>query len=125
MKKVTLRDKKSNKVDWQGFVNFTLGKTEKKAIKAMVEDGLDYADILNDWIEDGYSVKVSYDAYSSCPLVAIYGGVDAGKNAGYGMSCRHSDLAIAFGGAWYQHTDMSLDGNEWPKPSSVTSEHDW
>lgn len=110
---------------FHGFVNFSLGRTDKENIRNMVDDGIDPLPALQEVVEAGYSIKVGWDDYSSCLSAMLFGTTCKNGNAGWGMSCRHTDLAVALLGLLYQHRELSGEDNEWPKPSDIASEHDW
>lgn len=111
--------------DWKGFVNFSLGATDKATIKRRAEASDDLLPTLQELVEGGYVVRFSWDDYSDCPMVMLQGKECMGGNRGWAMSFRHTDLKTAVIGILYQHIDLSGDDNEWPKPSEIRSEYDW
>ena len=115
----------NGKPEWQGFINHSLGTTDKENIKGMVASGQADLLVVQELTEAGYSFKIQHDAYSGCVSVIMFGGADSGENAGWAMSCRHTDLNVAMAGILYQHFDLSGDNDVWPKPTDITSEHDW
>lgn len=124
-KNKTSTNSKQRAQTWKGFVNFSLGATDKKNIKQMVDDGIDPLPQLQEIIEEGYDIKLAWDSFSDCISVMLLGKTCKNGNMGWGMSCRHTDVSVAAMGAIYQHTQLSGEDNEWPKPSDMQSEHDW
>ena len=119
------KQKATRKVEWQGWVSTYLTKEDKKRIKDAVIDAGERMDLIQELIEDGYTVKIQWDAYAGTLSVMLMGGADAGANAGWGMSARHNDLTTALDILLYQNQAFSNDESGWVKPSEVGSEFDW
>lgn len=117
--------RKNAEWEWKGFVNFSLGNTDKKNVKKRADSLSALLYELYDVLEEGYEVKLSYDDKSSCASVMVIGKQCPEFNRGWAMSCRHSDLGIAIAGVLYQHSDLSGDSHEWPKPTDEGGEFNW
>lgn len=116
--------KKSGKAEWQGFLNFNLGKTDKDNIKALSEVPFDGILSLQTWVEAGYDIKIIWDSYADCLALILIGRTDSGDDAGYAVSMRHNDLSVAIVGMTYLRTNFTDDDENWQREHGEDS-YDW
>ena len=93
------------------FVNYTLTEQERSHVKSLWAGPSDGDNAIIRLIEQGYSLSVSWDAFSSCFMCIIRPKGDPAPNAGFLLSGRGSTPLKAIRQAWYIH--------------EFVFEHDW
>jgi hypothetical protein len=110
---------------WNGFINYSLGKTDKEKIKMSMDTPDELLAELQKHVEGGLNLKVSWDDYSDCVSAMFIGSEKAGGDAGWGVSCRHTDVYVALAGLLYMRRTFTGEDGAWLKPSEIGSEYDW
>lgn len=113
-----------DKVQWQGFVNVYLNRTEKEHVK---EHPLDYAaalQFLADCAEAGYKVSQTYTEKPGYFTVTLYGNRPGHPNAGWAMSLRHADFLVAVSALHHVAGEDGLT-SDWGERFDTASGHDW
>lgn len=126
---ITMATKKTKgpdaeKVQWQGFVNVYLTRTEKDHVK---RNPLPYPEALGflaDAAASGYKVSVSWSERPGFFTVTLYGNLPGHPNAGWAMSIRHADILTAVSAL---HHVAGQDGlkSDWGERFDTASGHDW
>ena len=78
------------KVEFKGYVNWTLNPSHKQAFTQWLETGIDIDDLIDGVVEAGYSLKVRYDTYNQCISAGLYCEDANSPNAGWNLSMRAS-----------------------------------
>ena len=123
-KKQTPSKTPTKKNPFNKFVNFTLTKTDREAIKNAVltpEKALEKIEVL---VDEGYAFKITYDERSGCTAVMMSGEWTEHFNRGCIMSVRHKDMLTAITAVIYQHSYLSL-GEDWDKDDIDPFANDW
>jgi hypothetical protein len=106
----TVTAKKKQKVEWRGYVDYTL-KDSDKAMFLEWASGKDVWDNeVPSLVEDGYKVSVSHDSYHSTCIGTIYCPIAGHENAGWCLTARHSDPGTAIYRVVFLHF-IVLEGN--------------
>lgn len=104
--------KKSYGIEW---VTLRLGKSDKKAFDAWMDENLDDLDTLEQTLlESGYKVARSFDMTADCFIVTVTGKADTPLNGGKGYTSRSDSLIEAVGMALYKHWGLA-NGGDWSK----------
>lgn len=112
------------KSTWKGFYDFRPDKQERAAIRAAVLASDRAMAAIEEMGDKGYKVSLSYDNYHDCWLVSATGGKETGRNIGWTLTCRHSDLLVATTMAyWYCAT--ACEWGEWPELKQPQLELEW
>lgn len=104
------------KVEFKGYVNFSLTETHKKDFAARMAKGQSFLANMGDYVERGYSIKVRWDSYNKAFSGQIYCENADDSNAGWSLSARASDPYIAIERVAYIHL-VVLDGL-WTTPET-------
>ncbi|AXH78686.1 MAG: hypothetical protein [Circular genetic element sp.] len=110
---------------WKGFLNYSLGKTDKKKIREMCNDSMDYIGHMSEWLENGYSIKIVWDKVSDCPCVILIGLPESKGDAGYAVSMRHSDIPMAIAGMVYMRMTFVDESNQWIVEDADGKDNNW
>lgn len=118
------KESKSNKVEWQGFINVTLNAQEKAHVKGMELDGSAAFEFLQTAADHGYKVSTTYTRSADFYTVVLYGNEPDCPNSGWAMSVRHSDIYTAFAALLFV---VEQDGWDtfWGDRFGVASSTDW
>lgn len=98
---------------WNGFVNISLEKEHRKAIKALAR-GLTGEDVVNkicEYLDDGYRVSFSPDVKNEAIVVTMTGRDEEHANSGFSFSQRHSDPMVAFAAIVFCHEELAQRGD--------------
>lgn len=105
--------------DWNGFANYRLSGSEKEAFTSWYAKSQDVImDFLEEIVEGGYAVKISYSPDSDTYLTSLSCYNDVSPNFKYTMTSRHKTPLKSLGVAIYKH--RILDG-EWPVEGSESA----
>ena len=96
--------------NWKGFINVSLTREDKQAIKELAGD----LDALITWagelITEGYMLSVKHDSHSNGPMVSLKCVDPENVDYGWAVTSRHSDVFVAWATAYYKHTVLLADG---------------
>ena len=102
----------SDKVAYQGFVNVSLTKDRKRAIKEFIGSDPDVLRWLDTLTGRGYKVSITWTEEPGFYSATAYQTSSSSDHAGWGTSARHSDLHVALGTLFYQ-IDVILSDEGW------------
>lgn len=91
------------KVEWQGYVNFTLTEAHKNGFEKWVASNPPIDRMIDELTEDGYDLKVRYDGYNKCQSAQLFCTVPENSNAGWCLSIRASSWYKAIVRLLYVH----------------------
>lgn len=112
------------KVQWQGFVNVHLTRTEKDHVKQHALDADGAVQFIADATEAGYKVSWTYTEKPGFYTVTLYGNRPGHPNAGWAMSLRHADLLVALSALHHVAGEDGLN-SDWSERFDTTNGHDW
>lgn len=98
-----LTGKGKQKVEWKGYVNWTLSEQHKATFKKWLETEPKIDELIQKVTEDGYDLKIRYDAYNACMSAQLYCTNVLDGNAGWCLSMRSSDWYTAVLRVLYVH----------------------
>jgi len=91
---------KPKSVQW---IDVTLTKVEKEALKKAYNDHENTPDILTEMLADGLSIKIAHDERNDCVSVFLLPVGDEHVNAGCIMTARSDEPWKAVFAAWFKH----------------------
>ena len=111
---------KNGKVEWLGFSNVPLTKTQKAAVKKLKWSNEEAFLYLMALTTEGYKVTITQDLENTAFTVSATGTVE---NPGLTMTQRHSDIVTACAAHYVAHTQIC--NRLWPDPQQPLFDLDW
>lgn len=111
--------------NWRGFINHNLGSSDKIRIKDLLAKGEHGLYRISELLESGYTFKIKWDDYGSCPAILCFGGEDAGGDAGWAISARHPELDVAILALVEKDRQLRAEDGFWLKPPDDGAKFDW
>lgn len=91
---------------WLGFVEVSLTAEDKEALQvAYATDGA-LLDFMQEVVDDGYKLSVSFDASHSCYVATLTGRGDTCPNNGLSLSGRGPSLGGSVACVAYKHVEL-------------------
>lgn len=112
------------KAEWTGFINVYLTATEKKKIKTNPLPDMALVEFMNNVTETGYKLSITYAEKGGFHTATLYGQWQGMANAGYAMSCRHSDMVIALTALEHCYETAGENGS-WAERFTTAGDNDW
>lgn len=118
----TIKGKK--KVEFMGYVNWTLTEAHKVSFNKWLETNPDINDLIYKITESGYSLKIAHDDYNHCMSASLYCMDVASANAGWNLSMRANDWEkaierlvfvhlVAFDTMWQTDHEKAWEDDAW------------
>lgn len=76
------------KVEWKGYVNFTLTESMQNGFKEFAAKSTTHDALIEELVQDGFDLKVRYDDYNKCFSAQLYCTDAARPEAGWCLSLR-------------------------------------
>lgn len=103
---------KDGKAEFKGFVNISLTKARKTAVKDLAEKNEDVIGWLDTLTARGYKISFSYSETGSFYTVTAYQTDTQSNHAGYCTSARHAEIPTALAALYYGIT-VVLEEEGW------------
>lgn len=99
-----------DKVQFAGYVKWYLTDAIKDAVKANIPTHEQACGHIERYIQDAYRVTASWDDYADCYQVSLFDTNPRRPTAGWILSCRHSDILVAYALLIHLHEKCFADG---------------
>lgn len=110
------------KVAWRGYVNYTVTESDKKLLKAALENGWNTDESLEEVLLDGYKLSVTYDNYRSAFCATLYCQAADDSNAGWALTARANNTNAAV--VRVLHIHCNVLHRQWDRSVEVQREAD-
>lgn len=102
------------KVEFKGYVNITMTSTESKKAKQFLAENVGIvAKWMQEVVESGYSIKVSWSEYNKGISAGLYCQKPDMPNTGYCLTQHSNDAELALTKVLYVH--FQLLGKSWDR----------
>lgn len=115
--------KNGGKVDFVGYVPYSVNNQLKGLVKEELGKGLDLTELISSRVEAAITVTVKWDTKQDCYHVSWFDNNIHSENRGLILSARHTDMKTAF--ALLKVLDAVVFGGAWPLPVNQQSSFDW
>ena len=117
-------DETREKANWQGYVNWNPGPTEREAIKASLLSNGQFEGLLLDLVDEGYKVSFYHDGYRNSLVMGVYGYYADCKNPGKMLVIPHADPRVAASALAFFRDNVAEHG-VWPDQVRLDNPYDW
>jgi hypothetical protein len=109
---------------FKGFLEFRPRAEQRKAIKAALLGNAQSIQFVERLVLANLKISFSFDSYHDAYVISVTDKTENSPNAGYVLTCRHSDLVVALSSIRYLVEEIG-DNVTWDSYIGSGDKYDW